>query len=300
MNAGQREVFRLLLFGHGIVGKEALSVLTRMGYEIAAVFAHSPAPGDWQVGLAGEAAQSGIPCYVDADLNGPETLALVAAIAPDLIVSAYCREILPASLLACARFGGVNLHGSPLPHYRGRAPVNWMVLQGEVEGGASLHVMTPRADRGSLLGVTRFPIGPRDTAFDVLLNVRQAGGCLLNDCLPAYLAGTLRLTPQGKGSTFGRRTRADGRIDWTWPAARIDCMVRAVTRPYPGAYANLGPQRLIVWWVEGRPEVVLEPGETSQQGQTLLVGTGTHALALVDYRDIGNGSGEPVDAPAAG
>ncbi len=298
MSAGAREVPRIVLFGHGIVGQEALAVLIGMGYEVTAVFAHAPTPGDWQVGLAEEARRYAIPCFVDAKFDAPETVAIVAAAAPDLIVSAYCRELLPAALLACARLGGVNLHGSPLPHYRGRAPVNWMVLRGEVQGGVSLHQMTARADRGPLLGVTRFPIGVEDTAFDVLLNVRREGGNLLRHCLPGFLTGTLTPTAQGKGSMFGRRTPADGRIDWSWSASRIHCLVRALTRPYPGAFADLGEERVVIWWATLRAEIVLEPGVSLPRGRSMLVGTGTHALALLDYQVTGAASGNPTATPA--
>jgi len=279
-----QRAYRVALFGHGIVGREALRVLTQMELEIVAVFAHSPGSGDWQTSLAEQAESLGIPHFVDAPLNDPQTVVTLSAMHPDLIVSAYCRDLLPAELLACARLGGVNLHGSPLPKYRGRAPVNWMVLNGETEGGAALHVMTQRADRGPLLGVERFPISEDDTAYDVLLNVRRVGANLLINCLPAYLAGELEPTPQGSGTTFGRRTPADGHIDWSWPAHRIRNLVRAVTRPYPGAFAELDGSRATIWWVELRPDVTLTPGTLSQTGNETLVGTGTHALELVDYR----------------
>jgi methionyl-tRNA formyltransferase len=256
-----------------------------MDLEVAAIFAHSAGPGDWQPSLSGDARVLDIPCFIDAPLRAPETAAQVAALKLDLIVSAYCRELIPQDLLDCARLGGINLHGSPLPKYRGRAPVNWMVLHGETEGGTALHVMTRRADRGALLGVTRFPIGENDTAYDVLLNVRRVGAALLQECLPAYLAGKLELTPQGAGATFGRRTPADGRIDWTASAEQIRNLVRAVTRPYPGAFADLEGTSVTVWWVALRPDVSLAPGTTSRDGKSLLVGTGSCALELVDYRN---------------
>jgi methionyl-tRNA formyltransferase len=283
VSAPTHKLPRIALFGHGIVGQEALRVLGGMDLEVAAIFAHSAAPGDWQPSLAGDAKTLNIPCFVDTPLSAPETAVQMAALKLDLMVSAYCRELIPQDLLDSARFGGINLHGSPLPKYRGRAPVNWMVLHGETEGGAALHVMTRRADRGALLGVSRFIIGANDTGYDVLLNVRRAGANLLKEHLPAYLAGELEPVPQGSGTIFGRRTPADGRIDWTWPATRIRNLVRAVTRPYPGAFADLDGVRVTVWWVELRPDVTLSAGTKSEDGKKLLVGTGSCALELVDY-----------------
>lgn len=278
---------RIALFGHGIVGREALRVLAELEVEIVAVYTHAAASGDWQVSLAEPAEVLSIPCFTDLPLRDSATATALAALQPDLIVSAYCRQILPPELLNCARLGGINLHGSPLPEYRGRAPVNWMVLNGEVEGGAALHVMTSRADRGPLLGVERFPIAEADTAYDVLLKVRLAGATLLRNCLPLFLVGGLKPTPQGRGSTYGRRTPADGRIDWSEPASKIQCLVRAVTRPYPGAFADFGETRVTVWWVAPQTELTLPPGALVQEGGRILVGTGSHALELVDYRVAG-------------
>ncbi len=284
MSTASQKLPRIALFGHGIVGQEALRVLRSMDLEVAAIFSHSATSRDWQPSLTEEARTVDIPCFTDASLGEPETVDRVASLELDLLISAYCRELIPQALLDSTRLGGINLHGSPLPKYRGRAPVNWMVLHGETEGGVALHVMTSRADRGPLLGVTHFPIGRDESAYDVLLNVRQLGGRLLRECLPAYLVGELKPTPQGSGTTYGRRTPADGQIDWNWPAEQIRNLVRAVTRPYPGAFADMDGARVTVWWVEMRPDVALAPGATRHDGKSLLVGTGSHALELVDYK----------------
>jgi methionyl-tRNA formyltransferase len=201
--------------------------------------------------------------------------------------------MIPDAILATARKGGVNLHGSPLPRYRGRAPVNWMVLNGEVEGGAALHVMTSRPDAGPLLAMRTFRIGPRDTAFSVLMQVEHLGMDMLRQALPRYLADELVPTPQkGRGSYFGRRTPEDGRIDWTWPAERIVNLIRAVTRPYPGAFTDLDGKRLYVWWAEAVPDRKLPPGTMVSEGGRLLAGTATCALHLVDCTGGGGEQGE--------
>jgi len=247
------------------------------------VFAHPQGAGDWQCGLKPVADRLGIPCVEDADLSDSALVARLAGLSLDLHVSLYFRQMIPDAVLATARLGGVNLHGSPLPRYRGRAPVNWMVLNGETEGGAALHVMTARPDAGPLLAMRTFPMEPRDTAFTVLVQVERIGMEMIRETLPKYLAGELVPAPQrGKSSYFGRRTPEDGRIDWTWPAQRIMNLVRSVTRPYPGAFTDITGQRLYVWWADEVPDRTLAPGTVLREGNRLLAGTGTCALALLD------------------
>jgi len=275
--------YRCALFGHGVVGEVGIGVLREIGVEPVLVFAHPQGAGDWQAGLRPAAELQGVPCIEDADLSDPALVERLLALDLDIHVSLYFREMIPDAILGTARLGGVNLHGSPLPRYRGRAPVNWMVLNGESEGGAALHVMTSRPDGGPLLALRTFPIGLRDTAFSVLAQVERIGMDLIRECLPRYLAGGLTPTPQkGRGSYFGRRTPEDGRIDWTWPARRIYNLVRAVTRPYPGAFADIDGKRLYVWWAEEMPDRRLPPGTIVREGNRLLAGTGTGALHLVD------------------
>ncbi len=274
---------RIVLLGHGRVGRHVLQVLAGMPCRVVAVCTHRAAPGDWQPSLAPDARRLGIPVQVDLPLGTEEAVAWLSALHPDLIVSAYFREIVPDAVLATARRGGINLHGSPLPSYRGRVPVNWMVLRGETEGGVALHVMTSRADRGPILGRRLFPIAPDETAFDALLNVAEHGGALLQECILPFLAGELAPTPQGPGETFGGRRPEDGRVDWSWPHQRIIDLVRAVTRPYPGAFAPVGSGTVELWWIEAVPEVMLEPGEVRLAGPAPLVGTGGCAVRLVDY-----------------
>ncbi len=275
--------YRCALFGHGVVGELGIGVLREIGVEPVLVFGHPQSQGDWQRGLKPVADRLGIPAVENADLDDPGLVERLSRLDLDIHVSLYFREMIPDSILSTARLGGVNLHGSPLPRYRGRAPVNWMVLNGETEGGAALHVMTSRPDGGPLLAMRTFPIGPADTAFSVLLQVERIGMEIIRDTLPRYLSGSLVPTPQrGRSSYFGRRTPEDGRIDWTWPAARIINLVRAVTRPYPGAFADLPSGRLYVWWAEELPGRILPAGTLVREGNRILAGTGSNALALVD------------------
>jgi methionyl-tRNA formyltransferase len=153
--------------------------------------------------------------------------------------------MLGAPLLKAARRGALNMHGSLLPKYRGRAPVNWAILKGERETGATLHYMVERADAGDIVDQQSVPILQDDDAREVFAKVTVAAETILARSLPALIAGTAARTPQRivPGQYFGRRDPADGRIDWSRPALEIHNLVRAVAPPFPAAFAQVGGER---------------------------------------------------------
>lgn len=278
-----------VVLGYGLVGRACLDAVVDIGLEPAAVYTHSQGLDSWQTGLAPDAARLGVPCTVDADWSLPQETERLARLAPDILLSFYYRDVLPAAALAAARHGGLNLHGSILPWYRGRAPVNWVVLHGETESGATLHVMEARPDRGPVLGIERFGIEPHETAWDVLLKVRDSGVKLVRSCILPFLSGHLQPVPQQPGgSTFSRRKPADGRIDWSWPADRIIDLVRAVTRPYPGAFTDMETddgeiRRLFVWWARIVDIPAGPAGTVRWESGRLYVAAGDRTLEIVDW-----------------
>ncbi len=288
---------RIALLGHGPVGQWAGEAILAAGWNLVFVHAHEPASGDWQPGLAPLAAAHSIPCDVELGAGSGLERGL-ARHTPDLLVSAYCRTILAPEVLQVAPLGGVNLHGSLLPHYRGRAPVNWMVLAGEQAGGVSLHKLTRRVDRGPLLGQRRFPIGAQETAFELLMKVAEQGAQLLMEVLPGYLQGTPAGVPQGAGTIFGRRTPEDGRLDCRRPAHELFNLIRAVTRPYPGAFVEWRQQRLTIWWAEPAFDCELPAGELALVDRGLYLGTGSTPLRLVDWTLEGCPAGKTAGALA--
>ena len=174
--------------------------------------------------------------------NAPDVRAQVAARAPDFLFSFYYRKMLAAPLLALPARGALNMHGSLLPRFRGRAPVNWAVLAGERETGATLHYMTTKPDSGDIVGQTAVPILPDDTAREVFDKVTVAAEMTLDRALPGLIAGTAPRQPQdvAQASYFGGRRPEDGVIDWTREASTIHNLVRAVAPPYPGAFTAIG------------------------------------------------------------
>src|SRR5205823_2082500 len=141
------------------------------------------------------------------------------------------------------------MHGSLLPKYRGRAPVNWAILHGERRTGATLHYMTEKPDAGDIVAQQAVPILPDDTAADVVRKIAVAAEIALDAALPALIAGTAPRVAQDltQGSYFGGRTPEDGRIDWSRSARQIHDLVRAVAPPYPGAITTIAgvPARIL-------------------------------------------------------
>jgi methionyl-tRNA formyltransferase len=248
---------KVLFLGYSQLGYRAVKLLPELGFEVAAVVTHrdDPAESRWYRTPAEAAGELGLPLHYAEELAAaPGGLAAFAErSAPDLVLSVFYRELLPAPVLAAARRAALNLHPSLLPAYRGRAPINWVLVQGEERTGVTLHHMIGRADAGDIVGQRAIAIAPRETALSLYRKVEEEGVGLLAELLPRVAAGTAPRTPQdeSRASTFGRRRPEDGHIDWSWPAARIDRLVRAVAPPWPGAFAEVEGRR--AWIYAGRP-----------------------------------------------
>ena len=157
--------------------------------------------------------------------------------------------MLESGWLEMARRGALNMHGSLLPAYRGRAPVHWAILRGEKLTGASLHYMVEKPDAGALVDQQAVPILENDNALQVSMKVAGAAEAVMARSLPRLIDGSAASQPLeiGKGSYFGRRTPEDGRIDWRRGAREIHDLVRAVAPPFPGAFTELNGCRLALW-----------------------------------------------------
>ncbi len=232
---------RAVVFAYHDVGVRCLRVLLAQGVTVPLVVTHADDPGEqiWFDSVERHARWHGLEVITPADAKHPELLSRVRAARPDFLFSFYYRHMLGAELLAAAARGAYNMHGSLLPKYRGRVPVNWAVLRGESATGATLHAMTARADAGGIVDAKSVPILPDDTAVEVFRKVTVAAEMTLQRSLPGLIAGTtvLRGQDESQASYFGRRTRADGAIDWRLGAAAVHNLVRAVAPPYPGAMA---------------------------------------------------------------
>jgi methionyl-tRNA formyltransferase len=239
-----------VVFAYHNVGVRCLRVLLAQDVQVSLVVTHQDKPGEtiWFDSVEKLAHARGLPVITPDNPNDPAVLARIRALAPDFLFSFYYRNMLGAELLALPRRGAYNLHGSLLPKYRGRVPVNWAVIMGERETGVTLHQMVEKPDAGGIVDQEAVPIGPEDTAAEVFGKVAGAAEQVLARALPRLIAGSARIRPQdlGKGSYYGGRRPEDGRIDWTKSAQEVHNLVRGVAPPYPGAFARLGAVTLRV------------------------------------------------------
>lgn len=245
---------RILFFGYSEVGYACLSLLIERGDNVVALITHEDNPSEkiWFKTPAVAAKEKGIPVFTPESVNTPEWREKIAALKPHLILSVYYRHMIGTKILALPPLGAWNMHGSLLPKYRGRAPINWAVLHGESRIGMTLHRMVKSADAGAVVDQEGVEIGPRDTAEQAFRKVLPCARTVLARQIGALLAGTARETPQDEAQAnyFSGRKPEDGRIVWAQTSVQIFNLIRAVTDPYPGAFADVGAARLMVWWAE--------------------------------------------------
>ena len=245
---------RAVVFAYHEVGARCLQALLDGGVDVQLVITHTDDPNEriWFTSVAELATKAGIPVITPESASEPDVQQRIAAIAPDYIFSFYYRQMIPMSVLNLARIAPLNMHGSLLPKYRGRVPINWAVLHGESETGATLHVMAEKPDAGDIVAQQAVPIGPDETAGEVFAHVTAAAANTLAGVLPQLLTGEVPRRPNNlaEGSYFGGRKPEDGRIHWDQTAAQVYNLIRAVAPPYPGAFADIqttsGVQRITV------------------------------------------------------
>jgi UDP-4-amino-4-deoxy-L-arabinose formyltransferase / UDP-glucuronic acid dehydrogenase (UDP-4-keto-hexauronic acid decarboxylating) len=244
-----------------------MEAILKMGAPIAALFTHRDDSHEeiWWRSCAEQAARHDVPVHIDESVEA--AAAKIGTLKPAVIYSFSYRHLIPESLLALAPSGAFNLHPSLLPAYRGRAPVNWVLVNGERETGVTLHHMVARADAGDIVGQRAVAIDDGDNALTLYRKLVPLGVELIDELHPKIVAGTAPRQKMdiSKGSYFGRRRPEDGRIDWRWPARRIFNLVRAVTHPYPGAFCFVGGRKLLVW----ESKIGAEDGTRGEPGRVV-------------------------------
>jgi UDP-4-amino-4-deoxy-L-arabinose formyltransferase/UDP-glucuronic acid dehydrogenase (UDP-4-keto-hexauronic acid decarboxylating) len=272
----------------GCVGIEAL---LQNGYEIAAVFTHQDNPNEnvWFNSVAELASGHGIPVFSPDDINHPIWVQKIKKFAPDILFSFYYRNMVSSKILDIPPSGCLNLHGSLLPKYRGRCPINWVLVNGETETGVTLHYMTPRADDGDIVCQEKIPISDTDTARTVHDKAANTVADMLKGILPKLRDGTAPRIPQdhSQATYFGARGPEDGKIDWSQDAYKIRNLVRAVSRPYPGAFSYMGERKCIFWAVSVVDYNGDHPG-TILSADPLVIACGKKAVQ-VDFGQSGDG-----------
>ncbi len=239
-----------VVFAYHDVGVNCLKALINAGIQIDLVLTHQDDPNEnvWFGSVAKLCEDQQIPYLTPTVSELAGLIPRIQKLAPDYLFSFYYRHMIPVELLACAKVAALNMHGSLLPQYRGRAPVNWAILHGETETGATLHIMEAKPDAGDIVGQSAVSIGPDETATDVFGKVSKAAVEVIHQVLPELTQGQVPKKPNelSKGSYFGGRKPEDGRIHWGQTAKQVHDLVRAVAPPYPGAFTENQGQKMIV------------------------------------------------------
>ncbi|NJD91589.1 MAG: formyltransferase [Geobacter sp.] len=268
------------------VGYRCLEELLRQGADIRLIFTHEDSPTEqiWFASVRELAERHGIP-FITSDINLPENVARVREFAPDFLLSFYYRNMIKPAVLDIPVKGALNLHGSYLPRYRGRVPINWAVINGETETGATLHYMVEKPDAGDIVAQEKVAIAFTDTAHDVFAKVTEAAVAVLANAWPRLCDGTAERIQMNlaAGNYCGGRKPEDGRIDWTKSAVQIYNLIRGVTHPYPGAFTTLNGKEVIIWsaWPMAGSG---SPGEIVST-DPLIIGTGDGLLEIRSLQD---------------
>ncbi len=275
---------RAVVLAYHTIGCVGLEALRRAGIEVAAVFTHRDNPNEntWFRSVAATAAAQGTLVYDPENINHPMWVEKIRELKPDILFSFYYRNLIKKPILDIPPKGCLNLHGSLLPKYRGRCPVNWALVNGETETGVTLHYMTPKADDGDIVAQRSIRIAEADTARTLFDKIASASETLLDETLPLLRAGKASRAPQdhSKATVFGGRRPADGEIDWHKPAVELRNLVRAVTLPYPGAFSAVRDRRLIIWAASVAPNPAAEPPGTVLAARPFTVACGKDALTI--------------------
>lgn len=289
---------RAIVCAYSPVGHGALAGLLETGVEVMALYTYpQPAEDAWFEAPAALAARHGIPVRMEPDFNGDRVFECLEREAPDLLLSFYFREMIQARVLDLPRLGAFNLHGSLLPAYRGRAPINWALVRGEAETGITLHRMTPKPDDGDILGQHRMPIAWDETALSLTLRMAEAGRKLVRETIPGIVSGAIqpqRQSELGPSSYFGGRRPKDSRLEFSMTVKEAFNQVRAVADPWPNAFLETDRGQLKLPWALPS-EAICPTGHFRQAPEGVLLGFADGALRIHAMKRQDRRSERPTD-----
>lgn len=289
---------RAVVCAYHEIGYVCLEELIKSNIEVQALFTHPDDPDEevWFRTPRSLAAANGIPVFDPPGLKDRVWVERIKAFSPDYLFSFYYRNMLPREVLEIPRLAPLNLHGSLLPRFRGRCPVNWVLIEGETKTGLTLHVMEVKPDAGDIVAQREVAIAFEDTAHSLAVKLAAAARALMAEIMPSLESGTFERRPQeGASSYYGGRKPEDGIIDWKKGADAIYNLIRAVTHPYPGAFTFLDGKRLYIW--KALPEKAARQGApgaiASVHPLVVETGDGTLRILSLQFED-----GHEMDADA--
>ncbi len=284
------------------VGTAALEGLIEAGVEVLALYTYEQGPDEqWFTPPESVARAHGIPVHMAPSFNDDAVYEAIRSLSPDFLFSFYFREMIQARFLDLPRLGAYNLHGSLLPKYRGRAPLNWVLVKGETETGITLHAMTPKPDDGDIVAQARLPIDRDETALSLTRKAAVAGRSLVREALPGLVDGTVRRINQktlGPSTYFGGRKPADSRLAFAMTVQEAFNQVRAVADPWPNAFLETDQGTVKVAWA--LPSALPCPsGRFRLTPEGVLLGFADGALALRTLRVEGEHLERPTEQAQA-
>ena len=285
---------RVVFMGTPDFAVGTLLAIADAGHEIVGVVTQTDKPvGRKQelkpTAVKAAALERGLKVYQPQKLrNNPEFLETLEQLSPDVIVVAAYGKIIPKEILELPKYGCLNVHASLLPKYRGAAPIQWAVIDGEEKSGVTIMQMDEGLDTGDMLAKVEVPITKEETGGSLFDKLAEAGANLLAETLPKLGTGELHPVKQPLESPtpYARMiSKADGRMDWALPAQKLECFVRGMN-PWPAAYTSLRGKGLKIWksQVEAvqsgkRPGTILAADEKG-----LLIQTGENALRITELQ----------------
>ncbi|MFC6695248.1 methionyl-tRNA formyltransferase [Nocardioides daphniae] len=267
------------------------AILASPECEFAGVVTLTPEAGakvSGTVDIASRASEHQIPVVLVEDVNAPQSVAAIRALAPDLVAVVGWTRLIHDELLELPTHGCIGFHASLLPHNRGRAPVNWAIIRGERETGNTMMLLNSGVDTGGVVDQRSTPIDPEDTCATVYERVAALGASMLTDNLGPLLRGEVvpRRQDESRANLLPKRVPLMGVTDWRRSAQEIHDWIRAQTDPYPGAFTHLEGERLTLWrsTPPGSSDSPAAPGTVvavDRTGLTVATGSGTILITEV-------------------
>lgn len=293
---------RLAFMGTPDFAVPSLAELIASGHEIVAVYSQPPRPKGRGQKLTPSpvhafAEAMGLPVFTPESMKAPDAIETFVSLDLDAACVVAYGQILKPAVLQAPRLGCFNLHGSLLPRWRGAAPIQRAIMAGDRETGVQIMRMSEGLDEGAILLSEILPIRPDDTAASLSERMSTVGATLWTRALAAIERGGVTETPQTGEPTYAKKITPDeARIDWTRPAAEIDCHIRGLS-PFPGAWFEApgpdGPVRVKALLSCLSSEGAGEPGELLEGG--LLIACGDGAVRLLRVQREGKAQSSPAD-----
>lgn len=282
---------RILLLGYTSAAASIMDIIARTGNEIAALVLPSNRKGS-EVDAAIESSKERKIEFLFQPPNPPteDFIEKLESFKPDLGLVFSYSQLVPKQIRDTARLGFINIHGALLPRNRGQNALNWVIINGEVETGVTIHYMGEGIDTGDIIAQKKVEIEFKDTALTLREKLNQASFELLEETLPLIGSGKTKSFPQDEAlaTTVRKRSPMDGLIDWNKKSVEIYNLVRALVKPWPGAFGFLKGEKIIVWKTSpvegnftGSPGSILRRDES-----TILIKTGDGAILVEDFEKL--------------